>query len=49
MSFIDLIYDLESPSEKKVWTPPTKENMYRKDDSSIQSHNFKKKSEIFDK
>ena len=45
--FIDLFYDVELPSEKKVWVPP--KNKYLRDDSTIQLPNFKKKDEIYDK
>ena len=45
--FIDLLFDVELPSEKKVWVPP--KNKYLRDDSTIQLPNFKKKDEIYDK
>ena len=45
--FIDLLFDVELPSEKKVWVPP--KNKYLRDDSSIQLPNFKKKNEIHNK
>ena len=44
-AFIDLLYDVELPSEKKEWTPP-KEGL--RDDSSIQLPNFKEKDKIHD-
>ena len=45
-AFINLLYDVKLPSEKKEWAP-SKEGL--RDDSSIQLPNFKKKDEIFDK
>ena len=47
IKFIDLLYDVELPSEKKVWVPP--KDKYLRDDSSIQLPNFDKKNEIYDK
>lgn len=48
LNFIDLLYDIVLPSEKKVWEPPTGDILLR-DDSSIQLPNFKEKDIIFDK
>lgn len=45
IEFIDLLYDVKLPFEKKEWTP-SKEGI--RDDSIIQLPNFKKKNEIFD-
>ena len=45
LHFLDLLYDVELPSEKKEWIPP-KESI--RDDSSIQLPDFEKKKEIFD-
>ena len=46
IDFNDLL-DIELPSEKKEWIPPTIEGL--RDDSSIQLPNFKKIDEIFDR
>lgn len=48
LNFIDLLYDIVLPSEKKVWESPTGDILLR-DDSSIQLPNFKEKDIIFDK
>ena len=47
LNFIDLLYDIVLPSEKKVWEPPTGDILLR-DDSSIQLPDFKEKDNIFE-
>lgn len=47
LNFIDLLYDIVLPSEKKVWEPPTGDILLR-DDSSILLPDFKEKDNIFE-
>ena len=50
LEVIDLLYNVEIPSEKNDEIKPSlDDNLYVKDDSSIQLPDFKKKREIFDK
>ncbi len=49
IKFIDLLYDVELPSEKKVRVRPQNKGLLIRDDSSIQLPNFKKMDEIFEK
>lgn len=46
--FIDLLYDVQLPSEKKEWKSPG-ENISIRDDSTIQLPDFKEKDKIHDK
>lgn len=47
LSFLDLLYDVELPSEKKEWEPSNEISI--RDDSSIRFPDFKKIDDAFEK